>query len=352
MPPPERRRPRDVDDENEDGETDAPSTSKRRRISAMGAARLADNPDTEFFDPNQDKEERREVRNNLRELHKDASENRLEWLKADDKGLHQAVERSNDIYKNVKQTSDATIDSRFLTIAGELALKKTQRLAMEEGASGIDVDAFVSKCISFMNAGGDGGQSRPARRGDESDDEEDENGDALNWEWLGTQACFPSNSRPPTTGFLLGPLSVQKRVRKVTVRRARQVKQRGVETRPDELRAEDLQQSENNTLTAMCKKVWHGLAMVTKRGRDAMAAEATEDMDDMELAKLMDQNNMSIDQGVPMFKYALNPHDFGQSVENIFYISFMIKEGKIELRHDEDGMPVLRESSHIGKSPT
>lgn len=351
MPPPERRRPRDDEVEDEEDPANAPSASKRRRISAMGAARLADNPDTEFFDPNQDKEERREVRNHLRELHKDASENRLEWLKPEDKGLHEAVERSNDIYKNVKQTSDATIDSRFLTIAGEIALKKTQRLAMEEGASGIDVDQFVSKCISFMNAGGDGGQSRPTRRADDSDDE-DENGDALNWEWLGAQACFPSNSRPPTAGFLLGPLSVQKRVRKVTVRKARQTKQRGTETRPDELRAEDLQQSENNTLTAMCRKIWHGLANVAKRGRDAMAAEATDEMDDIELANLMDKNNMSIDQGVPLFKYALNPYDFGQSVENLFYISFMIKEGKIELRHDEDGMPVLRKSIYTRWSLT
>jgi hypothetical protein len=260
-------------------------------------------------------------------------------------GGQRSTSGSRAIYKNVKQTSDATIDSRFLTIAGEIALKKTQKLAMEEGASGIDVDQFVSKCISFMNAGGDGGQSRPTRRGDESDEEEEENGDALNWAWLGAQACFPSNSRPPTAGFLLGPLSVQKRVRKVTVRKARQTKQqRGTETRPDELRAEDLQQSENNTLTAMCRKVWHGLADVAKAGRDAMARENTEEMDDIDLARLMDKNNMSIDQGVPMFKYALNPHSFGNSVENLFYISFMIKEGKIELRHDEDGMPVLRKS--------
>ena len=68
-------------------------------------------------------------------------------------------------------------------------------------------------------------QARRNRRrtGAESDEEElgEDDGDALAWEILGEKACFPNNRRPAVPGFLLGPLSVQKRVRASQPRAAR-----------------------------------------------------------------------------------------------------------------------------------
>ena len=40
----------------------------------------------------------------------------------------------------VRQTSDATLDSRFLLEATDVALKKTTSLALGNGTIGIDVD--------------------------------------------------------------------------------------------------------------------------------------------------------------------------------------------------------------------
>lgn len=42
-----------------------------------------------------------------------------------------------------------------------------------------------------------------------------------------------------------------------------------------------------------------------------------------------------------MLEYALDPQDFGQTVENLFRISFLIKEGKFGVQNDDDGLPTL-----------
>ena len=44
-----------------------------------------------------------------------------------------------------------------------------------------------------------------------------------------------------------------------------------------------------------------------------------------------------------IFKFVINPHDFGQSVENLFYLSFLIRDGKCAFFTDEaTGEPVIR----------
>jgi hypothetical protein len=41
------------------------------------------------------------------------------------------------------------------------------------------------------------------------------------------------------------------------------------------------------------------------------------------------------DYGIPFFRWFINPHDFGQSVENLFYTSFLVREGKCAIEFDE-----------------
>jgi hypothetical protein len=48
--------------------------------------------------------------------------------------------------------------------------------------------------------------------------------------------------------------------------------------------------------------------------------------------------------GINLFKFIVNPHDFAQSVENLFYLSFLIRDGKVALETDENGEPVICQS--------
>lgn len=47
---------------------------------------------------------------------------------------------------------------------------------------------------------------------------------------------------------------------------------------------------------------------------------------------------------INLFRFVVNPHDFAQSVENIFYLSFLIRDGKVALETDEDGEPIICQS--------
>ena len=49
---------------------------------------------------------------------------------------------------------------------------------------------------------------------------------------------------------------------------------------------------------------------------------------------------------VNLFRFVINPQDFAQSVENLFYLSFLIRDGECALEIEEDGEPVICASSH------
>jgi len=44
---------------------------------------------------------------------------------------------------------------------------------------------------------------------------------------------------------------------------------------------------------------------------------------------------------VNLFRFVINPNDFAQSVENLFYLSFLIRDGECALEMEEDGEPVV-----------
>lgn len=253
--------------------------------------------------------------------------------------------------KEVRQTSDATIDSRFLVNASDIALKKAQNMALGDNGLGIDVDEFVSKCITFMRAGGTTNDNseptstqRRRNRGSnmDEDEEEFEDGDGLDWQALGSRACFPNNKRPPVPSFLLGPLSVQKRARTIQ-RRARIEKNRGVvEMRPDELKAQDLQKAETSNLTTLCRNINEQLKGYIEEATSKIDEEAN---NEEEMLELLPKYRLAIDKegeaGVRLLDFAINPHSFGQSVENLFYISFLIRDGSAEVCLDDNGEAVL-----------
>lgn len=149
------------------------------------------------------------------------------------------------------------LDSKLMVNVTELAFKKTAQLVLGDASTGVDVTEFLSKCITYMQTGGhingdedeapartQRTQSSQRRRTRERDEEDDEDGDfaePLDWAVLGKHACFSYNTRPACPSFLLGPLSVEKKVRAMTQRRARNTKDtNSLEARPEALTREDL----------------------------------------------------------------------------------------------------------------
>jgi hypothetical protein len=306
-----------------------------------------DGSDTEY-DPDQAIEVRRQLRKELRELNKNLVDNRTEFMNPDSTGLKDTLLKANQITEQVKQTSDATIDSRLLVTAAEYSLKKTIALISGDTAQGVDLDDLIIKVKAFMRRGDSELQSssqdpsstqRRRRRGD--DDDDDNEGDMLNWEYLGRHACLQHNSRPSVPGFLLGPLSLEKRARKVVVRKAALKPNSLQETRPEVLQAGDIEKSENANLATLCTQILARLGKVQRDAQISAEKEATDDMDDKEIDQLMDCHGISRDLGVALYQFVINPFSFGQTVENMFYVSFLIRDGKVGISTDQRGLPYL-----------
>lgn len=263
------------------------------------------------YDPDQPAAERREIRRGYRNLQRKLDESKSEYLRPDNNGLLETFQEANSLFKNVKQTSDATLDSRLLVAASDLTLKKVSNLVVGSTGVGIDIDEFVGKCISFMRAG-----DRQAR----DDDQDDHDDGGMDWAYLGRTTAFKGTKRPATGDFLLGPLSVQKKIRVQKAKRMGLKRKAGEQaTKPVDVQADEIRQSENNTLK-LVQKVFQ---VIKTHLEERVAADEDDDK-------------------VNLFEVVINPESFGQTVENIFFVSFLAREGKIAVYEDEEtGLPML-----------
>lgn len=209
-----------------------------------------------------------------------------------------------------------------------MAYSRAKALSLgSSAANGIDVDEFVGKLIAYMRNSPDAG--RPLRDG--SDDEAmagagaGDEGDALDWAYLGRTAAFKGNKRPATSDFLLGPLSVQKRQRTAKSRTLGLKRNAANIVRPQELLAADISQQQSNSTTKMVVKI----------------ASILGDY-------LEDHNLTEEGQGVNYFRFVINPRSFAQTVENIFYVSFLVRDGRAALWEGDDGMPLLGLAEAVG----
>lgn len=283
------------------------------------------------------------------------TENRDDLLRDSGKGLTKTIRKANKIYRNVKQTNDATLDSRLLVNVSDLAYKKTAQLVIGDNSVGVDVDEFLSKCITHMRNGGPlnrdeqnaAPRTRRTQRQDDSDEEDEDDfiGGPLDWEVFGRNACFPFNARPCVPSFLLGPLSVEKKHRTQTQRRARQTKDTaGREARPEALSSEDLSNADENTLTAVCQRINKRLRNHVIRAERVLGEAGFQSVSDLNSERgkaMLKQLRVTNTGGPSLFETILNPQSFGQTVENLFYVSFLIKEGAVGIQNDSEGLPTL-----------
>ncbi|KAF5680325.1 NSE4-like protein [Fusarium heterosporum] len=342
-------------------------SSNHRRRTVEPAAESDDDGD-DVYDPDQPVEERRKVQQGFRDLLREVTENTEEYLQADSRGLHEAILRADELSKKVRQTTEATIDSRLLVSTTDLSYRKTLRLTQGSLSQGLDVDEFVSKCITYMRHGrgimdddapelsSTQRQRRRTTRGDaDGEDDIGDEGDMMNWPHLGRFACLPYIRRPALPGFLLGPLSVEKKARKITKRTAPFRPNNLTETRPEVLNVEDLAKREND-LTAICGKILYQLQNIQGEVQQAVMDRIEDEMDDDEKNRIMHQHGLRSTGGIDLMRFVVNPKSFGQTIENMFYVSFLIRDGRVEIDFDENGLPALapvdREAEGEDEEPT
>ncbi|KAF8236504.1 hypothetical protein L208DRAFT_1390604 [Tricholoma matsutake] len=254
-----------------------------------------------IYDPDQDPEEKRAVRKNYRSLAKTVEEQQANPNDYTAEELTNQVRQADKLFNKVKGPQEATLDSHFLLMASSIGAQKAR--AMKSGSGAFDVDEFISKLVTSMG----GRKSLVEDQSANGSDAEEGDGEVtMDWEKIGRKALAKSR-RVPVMGFMLGPLSIEQKKRTM-VKRTKFEKNKDEERKPQELKEEDISRSENETT----KNV-------------------------LSLEKIMQDDGEAIN----VFKLVINPNDFAQSVENIFYLSFLIRDGKVAFETTEEGEPVV-----------
>lgn len=149
---------------------------------------------------------------------------------------------------------------------------------------------------------------------DDDEDDEDSVNDEHNFNktnWLKLGILYHQVSKKPIlVDFLNGPLKAEKR-KIVRTRNIDDTKGKSSSTTARQVQASDISGNEEQNTANMVKMVYRTYI----------------EKDDGE--------------GVNLFKFFINPFSFGQSVENLFYSSFLIKDGRLKLYTDEHGIPCI-----------
>ncbi|PWN47094.1 hypothetical protein IE53DRAFT_321835 [Violaceomyces palustris] len=256
------------------------------------------------YDPAQDPVKKRELRREYRELIAQTEETKRNLAAHKPEDLKRLIQRGDDLYGKVVAPTEGVLDSRSLLNMSEIGAQMARAMKMDVDA--FDVEEYLSRLARWI-----GGSSRASGGIMNHGDDDDEEGQGCNdWDWdkLGRLAAKYSR-RAPTMDFLLGPLQVEQKTRKA-VTRQRLDRNAVAEVAPQQLREEDIQRSENET-TLLVRNI----------------------------AQLLDQSGG--EEGVNLFRFAINPKSFSNTVENLFYISFLVRDGRVMLKDDENGDPIL-----------
>ncbi|CAK7242931.1 MAG: hypothetical protein STHCBS139747_004434 [Sporothrix thermara] len=388
---------------------------------------------------------RRMLQREMRELIKQTTVDQAHFYEpdADDVVTH-VLDESNNLLKQTRQTTEATIDATLVLRVSELAFKRTATfLADRQDRTGIDLEDFAARCQSYMQFGrgiqnmharelsraqrkrrrgealaqGDDSTRRAIREarayartvrakarqaaraaaastaaatgaeavihqhdlsddsgssGDEGGDgDEDETGndngngngngnarstwEALDWEHFGQYACLPRTRRPALARFMPRmPLPDDDDKARVQRKRTAALRLDELrEVRPQVLQADELAatRKSDNILTTLATDILQQLRRAVARGSELVrrireSGLGGDDEDDDEerdesVRQLLSQIGIHSNGGVDLIRFAVNPLSFSQTVENLFYISFLVRDGRAGLTYDHTGLPSI-----------
>ncbi|XP_076101790.1 EP300-interacting inhibitor of differentiation 3-like [Mytilus galloprovincialis] len=256
----------------------------------------------EYLRNTQDKGERLRIRTGYRTLIEDLNNKKHELVNPENNTLTEALEVANTLNKDVRTPREGALDSTAILTISSLARQQADNLNTDFVR--FEPIEFAEKLVAFIqrenNAPSDS-QSRISPDG---------------WKNLGAagQKLFSKN---PPFHFMAGSFDrdVKERPqRNPNVKKITDKETIDKETIPKKMQSFDGSGGKNEATTAEVERV---LDILQK------------------LYKQTDENPICF------FEFVLNPESFGQTIENIFYTSFLIKDGLAKTTLDEDNLPLI-----------
>ncbi|KAH6576757.1 hypothetical protein BASA62_001208 [Batrachochytrium salamandrivorans] len=256
-------------------------------------------------------EKRRRLRADYRNVIAQAEENMQDVLNGRTRiDLNTELKQVNELFLDVKATQDAALDSKALLLIAEISSHKVQRLNF--GGGSFTLEGFVSKLVTRLGA-----TQHPNPNNDISEDGDHNDFGAsstagshdLKWDSL-EDIISRFSTRVSVPGFMYGAIKNEPKQRERSRRTAKLVKDVTQLQRPEQLAEDDIVQQENET-SSNVQMVYRYLEQV---------------------------------QPIDFFEFIINPESFSQSVENLFYLSFLIHDGLASI-NDQDGKLLLSTDS-------
>lgn len=255
------------------------------------------------------------VRNQLKEQNSEANKGSAGDL------VLRFIDSLHELYDSIqsernRDTKVHLTDSEVLKETAQFAVTNAKNIKFGDIGVAVGQKEFLSKLRSYM-----AGNEYPLNQEEELENEVASINDGYltsestfnKYNWLKLGALYYQVSRKAVgTDSLLGPLDTE---RKRPVHRTRTVDdtKSSAPTTAKHVQANDIDGLEEQNTANMVRKVY-----------------------EIFLKKNSSPNGMNF------FKFFINPHSFSQSVENLFFTSFLIKDARLKLYLSDEKIPMIQ----------
>ncbi|KAJ8025485.1 Non-structural maintenance of chromosomes element 4-like A [Holothuria leucospilota] len=265
-------------------------------------------------DPGGDPNRRRQIRHEYRDLILQLSQQEGENAESLSKTLATADKLYEEVLKT-KSAREAALDAAFLRTASTLTYQNAQKLIVDNK---FEPKVFSEKLVTLLM----GRRTEPNSRTQREVAIKKEA-----WSRFGkdVNSCF---RRAPPFHFMLGSFDRGPPIKKVkNTSIPKKPEGQGPTVRPNEIKE-------------------------TNKSQQEVTSEEVERM-----LGILHQLVRGDDDPVSFFDFVVNPQSFSHTIENIFHMSFLVKDGHVKIELDDDGLPVIYRSKpfdpqeHRGEVP-
>lgn len=251
-----------------------------------------------------DEEKCRSIRRQYRQLISNVQQNREDIVNTASDSLSEALEEANVLFDEVSRTREAALDAQFLVLASELGKEKAKQLNCD--MSYFNQVAFCDFLCIFVGLNWMEGDEHNELSGFD---------DSIALSFWGTVQKEATSwiLQAETFHFVFGSFKSESSARK---------------PRRDQKKAHKME--ENRDMPLKLRK----LDLSSNQ-------EATEKEVERILGLLQTYFLKYPDTPVSYFEFVIDPNSFSRTVENIFYVSFIIRDGFARIRLDQDRLPIL-----------